>query len=489
MDPADSSPEPFADSALRAELLATLAAGLLVAVAFLWAAPPLVDDAYIALCYARTLVEHGDWGVFPGSPTNTATSPLNVLLLAALGGPTDFYPQAARLLAALSFTLAGGCVGVVCRRRLGVSWMGAATVVLLACNPLLLSTLGLESPLTVGLLALVVFGLAEGRSVLLGAALGLAILARPDAVLLVPPVVWLGRDRGLRWSRVSLAAGAVLVPWHLLAWTSLGGLIPDTYFLKTAQQWGDDLGFVDGIVLYGGRDPLAVGASLVAAPFALLALRAPSDVRVGAALSVAFAVLTFAAYAVLDPPPYHWYFAPQVAGLTIASCLGLAVVTRRTTAWLPAVALVAPLLLVGLLVQDSREDGVREPPIHSNFGVEASYRELAARLADLVPEGTPIHSCAELGTLCFLSRRHLVDEFSDAARTSEVIRRTSDGSLFAESLRQIVHTWRDLPSEPIESSWYLLQTFEPRDVPADTYRFRVRTEVSGTSHLLLRHAP
>jgi len=42
----------------------------------------LIDDAFITLRYAKTLLKSGTWGFYPGHISNTATSPLNVLLLA-----------------------------------------------------------------------------------------------------------------------------------------------------------------------------------------------------------------------------------------------------------------------------------------------------------------------------------------------------------------------------------------------------------------------
>ena len=42
----------------------------------------LIDDAYITLSYARNVAEHLHWGMIPTEESNTATSPLNVLLLA-----------------------------------------------------------------------------------------------------------------------------------------------------------------------------------------------------------------------------------------------------------------------------------------------------------------------------------------------------------------------------------------------------------------------
>ncbi len=45
----------------------------------------LIDDAYITLSYARNLATRLHWGLIPTEPANSATSPLNVLLL---GGTT-----------------------------------------------------------------------------------------------------------------------------------------------------------------------------------------------------------------------------------------------------------------------------------------------------------------------------------------------------------------------------------------------------------------
>src|SRR5687767_8104410 len=51
----------------------------------------LIDDAFITLRYVKTLLTSGTWGFFPGTIANSATSPLNVLLLAGVSlflGPT-----------------------------------------------------------------------------------------------------------------------------------------------------------------------------------------------------------------------------------------------------------------------------------------------------------------------------------------------------------------------------------------------------------------
>lgn len=86
------------------------------ALVFLGAHRALIDDAYITLDYARTLARHGQWALEPGHQANTATSPLNVLVLAGLivlsGAPV--WSVGVLLVATLAVT--GGALSVICAR-------------------------------------------------------------------------------------------------------------------------------------------------------------------------------------------------------------------------------------------------------------------------------------------------------------------------------------------------------------------------------------
>ncbi|MDP9369883.1 MAG: hypothetical protein M3Q03_16700, partial [Chloroflexota bacterium] len=54
----------------------------LLAVSLFWLVRgALIDDAHITLSYARNLATDLHWGLIPTEPANSATSPLNVLLL------------------------------------------------------------------------------------------------------------------------------------------------------------------------------------------------------------------------------------------------------------------------------------------------------------------------------------------------------------------------------------------------------------------------
>ena len=61
----------------------------------------LIDDTFITLQYVRTLRDYGVWGFFPWEVTNTATSPLNVMLTACISLVVPDLVQAALLLATL----------------------------------------------------------------------------------------------------------------------------------------------------------------------------------------------------------------------------------------------------------------------------------------------------------------------------------------------------------------------------------------------------
>ena len=104
----------------------------------------LIDDTYITLAYARNLAFDLHWGLIEGLTSNTATSPLNVILLAA---GTAVLRDPVLALAAL-FVLCNVVTFVALRRACrdaGLpAWTAPLAVGLLLVNPLLLSSIGLE---------------------------------------------------------------------------------------------------------------------------------------------------------------------------------------------------------------------------------------------------------------------------------------------------------------------------------------------------------
>src|SRR5262249_203364 len=92
---------------------------------FLGAHTALIDDSYITLDYARTLADHGQWGLQPGHQANTATSPLNVMLLAGLITLIGRPVVSVGVLLMISLAVTGAALTVICARLERSSWLAA----------------------------------------------------------------------------------------------------------------------------------------------------------------------------------------------------------------------------------------------------------------------------------------------------------------------------------------------------------------------------
>lgn len=151
--------------------LAVFAAVAATAAALFWLVhDALIDDSYITLGYARGLALRGERGMIPGEVANSATSPGNVLLLAA---GTLVLRSAVWSLGAV-FIAAAVVLAQGCRRQRRARLDGLAGTALVVLNPLLLSTVGLEMPVA---------------AAVLGVQPGARAVSTEDAGLLVPQPV------------------------------------------------------------------------------------------------------------------------------------------------------------------------------------------------------------------------------------------------------------------------------------------------------------
>ncbi len=388
----------------------------------------LIDDAYIQLQFARNLVEHQTWGFLPGRIANTATSPLNVLVMAAVGFVVPSMRDVALWLTALELALTLFVLVRISRRLFdGQRYFGILAFVGLALNPLLLSSIGLEGTLYTLLLVLCLDFLVARQWAALAVALGLLTLTRPDGglffliVLALAPLTW--RQRGL----VTLLYGLVLLPWHVYAWLRLGSLVPDTLFIKLEQTaWGPTV-FSDGPDLYLLRFPTEARISFLLVPFALLLLwRCPPAARRIVAVLGSYGVLHYLAYAAMAVPPYHWYYLNQLVPAVLLGSLGLAsLISTWRQDGLPArlVALAGLAVpVIGLLIIFAvRGYPLREAPIHSNWAAPSEYRAVGLEVRELVEPGAVVEVHGEIGTLAYYSQRLLADDFSDMNRTAGTI--------------------------------------------------------------------
>ncbi|WP_406640127.1 hypothetical protein [Amycolatopsis sp. WGS_07] len=389
----------------------------------------LIDDTYITLSYARNLAFHGNWGLLADGTANTATSPLNVLSLAAL----TFVVRDA--------VLAAGVLYVVCQvllvlalRRLGAAaglprWFPALTIAAVTVNPLLISSIGLEVELGAAAVAWLLVFSVERNPFAFGLAAGAVIVVRVDLLIFVV-MIFLARQRfWVQGWRSVQGAALVAVPWFAFSWVVLGAAVPDTLVIKTLQgaqrAWGQ-WEFGNGIELYWQHMPEQVVLAFLPVALALpaglvLVLRGPAARR----KLLPFAVLAMAgagyslAYVSLKVPPYHWYYGPGIVAATVFVCAVAAGSVRRIER-VTGMAIV--VVLVGASVVGYAAAGLPRDfaPFTSNYTSSAQYAEIGREVGRLAG-GRTVASDGEIGVLAYTCDCAVIDVFSDRGRMPEAI--------------------------------------------------------------------
>jgi len=447
-----------------------LATGFGAALCFWLMHRALIDDAYITLTYARTLAEHGEWGLLPGVEANTATSPLNVLLL---GGITVVAGDPVGALGVLyvgnALALALALRGLGRAMGLGLRPAVIGTPLLLL-NPLLASTLGLEATLVVTTIVFATWAAVSGNAGWFGLTAGVLLLLRLDLALVVAAVVLLTPRL---WPHIRLAAavaGTLLFPWVMFSWSALGSAIPDTLLIKQDSNRG---GFATGLVdRFLEPYTWAVTAGLLMAAVGLVALvlwpawRWRLDDH--AFVIPALAGGGFAHYLgiwALDVPAFFWYYAPGLACLTVCGVLAMATLIRdlelerrpRVMA-----ALGAPLAVPALIpwvVTAAYGVPFHAALVHGNAATPGEYATIGRQLPELTG-GAPVRSAGEVGTLVYFCRCLIVDRFTDRSLLRQAIEeRIADNWLY-----RINYAWLDADHlRPIDAEYALFR--EPGSDP------------------------
>jgi hypothetical protein len=350
------------------------------------------DDALIVLRYAHNLLDGHGWTYNFDTAVNATTSPLHVLVVTALGACLAGDLLLALPLAFLLPLMAAVVVAYGALRPHG-RVPAAMAGLLLAVAPRIYSTMGMESTLFVACALGACAMAARQRHLGAGLLAGAAVLARPDAGLLAGMLALVALRCGWRHAlRFTAAATAVVLPWIVFATMKFGSPVPNTMAIKLAQRrlFEDPPIFLNGAwreLAKVDERAIGVGPHAVLALFviagAVLAWRARQHVAI--ALFTTFAALQFAAYAWLDLPPYHWYYAP-------ALCAGaLAIAVLFATAWQTQ----RPLpMLAGLLVATTFV-ATTMPDLIAPETSRQHYRDAAAWLA----QNTPIDASIATGDI------------------------------------------------------------------------------------------
>jgi hypothetical protein len=208
------------------------------------AAFPL-DDSWIHLQFARNLAEGHGFSYNPGVPVAGSTAPLWTLVLAGLFAVLGSHAIWVKLAG-----IAAGLATVLLTRRLATSWTGdpalgvLAAVLTALAGPMLWGALsGMEVTLAALLVTAALCVDGRGPDWATALLLGLACLARPEALLVVP-LLWLARPVTIRRTLAfGIVVGALLAPWVAFNLATTGTPLPAT---ATAKIEGGLVGLFTG---------------------------------------------------------------------------------------------------------------------------------------------------------------------------------------------------------------------------------------------------
>ena len=417
--------------------------GALVATAvFFVARNGLVDDAYITLSYVRNVAGHLHWGMIPAEESNTATSPLNVMMMAAATWLTAVTGELRPVLGLGILTVALSAAMAVwaaqTARRIDVhgAWSLAVLAVVFA-NPFVNSALGLEVvPIAAFLTGLTAKAVA-GRRIAFGVLAGLLVLTRPDLGIVVAVMYLITPAIRRGFFLAPLAALAVALPWWAFSWYHFGSAIPTTLVIKTLQKSFGGATFGNGLWKMwqaGATLPLLLAVIPAAAGLvtvlwllaAAVARRLPAEQWPLVGLGVG-GLAEFGAYSLLGVPPYHWYYVSSTVALGISGVFGLALLLRRRRALrVGAPILVAATLAVGATVSFASL-GIpwKHPVIFGNWALPQEYMAIGTEVGELVGDAT-VKAPPEIGTVAYACNCNVVDVFSDPGITLPSIEKRID---------------------------------------------------------------
>jgi hypothetical protein len=309
------------------------------------------DDPYITYRFASNLISGEGFVYNPGERILSTTTPLFALLLAAIGAFWREIPLAANLVGALSIA-----AGALFLWDLAQTWetplVGWTALLLYPTFPLLLATLGSETPLYIALILGSFAGYARRRYNWAALFAALAVLARPDG-LLVPVLLgmhYLITERRLiPWQAVIIFAGLVL-PWLVFSTFYFGSPIPAT--LATKQHQGSmaiSQRFVQGTLAI--LKPYSQAWNYwVEACYGLLGLGWAGLRARRWLLFLSWGAIYFIAYALLGVSRYHWYYAPFVPVIVVLAGLGVSALVSLTGQRFPRLSSPIPTLLFFMIL-------------------------------------------------------------------------------------------------------------------------------------------
>jgi hypothetical protein len=302
-----------------------------------------IDDAFITFRYAQNLLAGSGLVFNPGEQVLGTTTPLYALIITVLalpfGGANAPFPSLALVVNALAD--AATCLLLwQIGKRLGSERSGLIAALVWAVAPYSVTFAigGLETSVVVFLLAFTVWAYLTDHLVLTALSAAFALLARPDALILVGSLLLDRSWRAFHEPRKPIRCGellAFLIPlalWGAIATIYFGSPLPHSIMAKLAvyrlQPWDSLIRLLQHYAtpfnesLWGGSLLIGIGLVLYPVLFIIGARRALKvDSRVLA--WTLYPWLYFLAFSLPNPLLFRWYLTPPLPSLIFFILLGL----------------------------------------------------------------------------------------------------------------------------------------------------------------------
>ncbi|MCO5189488.1 MAG: hypothetical protein M9918_14980 [Anaerolineae bacterium] len=371
------------------------------------------DDAFITYRYAANLRDGLGLVYNPGEWVLGTTAPLYALLLGMLGKTGVMLPTLGHVIGVAAWAVTALFAAALLwndsaenpiRRFLPA----ALAPLLIAVQPALWNSLGMEAALVVALMLVSAVSWLRGHRVVAVVALAALILVRQDGALwaLVLGLEMWRREKRLPW-REGLVVVLLTLPWFVYAQWRYGSFLPNSIAAKVGQN---ELMAVTEANVFGAFvrnfwQTVTVGSILIALLFALLLLLSVVAVRRRRQFGWLWVWLIgyLLVYSILDVATFPWYFVPPVVIACLLAALGCGELAPLWDRSFGRIAFALPVILIVSLGANLVAQVQAQPERY-----RPAYRAAAAWLAS---ETRPTDAVAaiEIGALGFFSNRPIVD--------------------------------------------------------------------------------
>ncbi len=378
------------------------------------------DDAYITYRYADNLRQGLGLVYNPGEWVLGITTPLFALLLGALGWLIPDLEALGHWLGVLSW-IAATWAAMALLWQAGRDRAALVAGLLLAVEPSLLPSLGMETPLLVALMLATAWAWLGGRKGLAACLAAALLLTRQDSalwLLLLGLEVW-RRERTLPW-RVAVGTLLLTLPWFAFAGWRYGSILPNSIRAKLGQNELMPVGGQSAFwQMLGDWGTAGLHPAVVVVFAAALLLGLWIVIRFARSFwwLVVWTLGYVAIYTWLGVASFPWYFVPPLTAGTLVVALGFGYLlgdrpelvraegADRRRRVIPRLLPVLGGLLLAVLVFN-RAAHMRE--ISPYRGYRPAYVPAGQWLADHTPAGSSVMAI-EIGVIGYYSQRPIVD--------------------------------------------------------------------------------